>query len=124
MRHPSRHLISSLSFVIFVILIPVWFGLFWIEHQRTDDLSTLIEERREMLVESCERGNVVRREFRELVQADKEQARLLIDYMNMDLGSALPNAAERQALKRLTELYERANAVTVMPIVDCEAVIT
>ena len=120
-----RDRIAQASFVLFVILVPVWVGFAWNQHQRTDDLAQINAKRRTLLVESCERGNTIRRQFRVLVKADREQAALLIDYMNLDIASKrpAPTIAEHLALHRLTTLYAQAKKVSVLPIIDCEGTI-
>jgi hypothetical protein len=124
--HQHRVTLVQITFILLVVIVPLAFGIGWNEHRRNDEVAKIVRDRREMLIDSCERGNSVRRQFRALVEADKEQAQLLIDYMRLDIASKQPSptAAEKRALDRLTELYAKANAVPILPIVDCQKTIT
>ena len=66
-----RQQIVTASFVLFVILLPVWAGFAWNEHQRRDDLANAIKEQGSDRIRdewrvydanyaSCLRGDVVR----------------------------------------------------------------
>lgn len=66
-----RHQIVTVSFVLFVILLPVWAGFAWNEHQRGHELAAIVEAQRidsvrdewrsyDAAYDSCLRGDVVR----------------------------------------------------------------
>jgi hypothetical protein len=123
-RTSHRFTISKIAFVILVILVPLAFGIGWNEHRRNQEIRDVVKDRRLLLIDGCERGNVIRGRLNEHIETTKEQTGLLIDYMRLDAGTKTPplDRPERQAIKRLVTLYEEAAATDLLPIVNCQTI--
>ena len=125
MSRQHRLTIAWASFIILVVALPLAFGIGWNEHQRNEKVAQIVKDRRALLIDSCERGNIVRARLNEHIETTREQVSLMIDYMRTDaLAKGAPaDAPERQAIKRLLVLLADTNKVKQLPIVDCEATI-